>query len=251
MNHYRDDLSHILQRAKENNILSVISIGIDVKSSQKAVEIARRYEMVFATVGIHPHEVDKMDDTALETLSHLATTNPSHVVGFGEIGLDYFKKYSSPENQRKQLRNQLILAKELGLPIIIHDRDAHDDTLAILKQEAPFDCGGVMHCFSGNYEFATKVIDLGLHISIPGIVTFKKSTELQEVAKKIPLSSMLIETDGPFLAPEPWRGKRNEPLYTLYTVEKIAHLRDMDINMLASQTTANSIRLFHLPFDLE
>ncbi len=246
MQHYSDDLNEILDQAQESNISSIISIGIDEKSSQRAIELARQYEMIFATVGIHPHDVDNMNSTSLQFIAQLAQENQPFVVGYGEIGLDYKKKYSSPESQRNLFKTQLSLAKELQLPVIIHDRDAHDDTLAILKQSAPFDNGGVMHCFSGDYNFAKRVIDLGLHISIPGIVTFKNSHLMQDVATNIPLPSLLLETDGPFLAPEPCRGKRNEPHYILYTAEKIAQLRNMNINELAQQTTRNAHSLFRL-----
>jgi len=249
MKQYKSDLEDVISRAVNRNVLSILTIGIDESSSRQAVKLARRFDSVFAAVGVHPHEVDNMGHFALDAIGSLADDNRSLVLGYGEIGLDYFKCYSSPENQRKQFRNQLTLAKELCLPIIIHDRDAHEDTLSILQQQSPFDSGGVMHCFSGNYTFAEKILDLGLHISIPGIVTFKKSMELQEVARRIPLSSMLLETDGPFLAPEPWRGKRNEPLYVTYTAEKVAGLRDMDINELARITSRNSIELFHFPLD--
>jgi len=250
MKQYENDLEDVISRAVNRNVISILTIGIDESSSRKAVKLAFRFDSVFAAVGVHPHEADNLGHSTLEKIGCLVDDNRSLVLGYGEIGLDYFKCYSSPENQRKQFRNQLALAKELGLPIIIHDRDAHEDTLSILKQESPFDSGGVMHCFSGNYAFAEKILDLGLHISIPGIVTFKKSTELQEVARMIPLSSLLLETDGPFLAPEPWRGKRNEPSYVAYTAEKVAGLRNMDINELARITTRNSIELFHLPLDL-
>ena len=247
MQQYDNDLNEVLDRAGRHNIRSILTIGIDKKSSQKAVELSYQYEMVFAAVGIHPHDVDNVNDTTLDTIARLAAENPSQVVGYGEIGLDYMKKYSSPDIQRKKFRVQLALAKELQLPVIIHDRDAHEDTLSILKQASPFDYGGVMHCFSGDYELAEQIMDLGFHISIPGIVTFKKSQELQDVATRIPLSSMLLETDGPFLAPEPWRGKRNEPFYILYTAERIAQLRNIDINDLAKQTTRNAQSLFRLP----
>ena len=246
MQPYEKDLNEVLQRAKRFNIHTILAIGIDKKSSQKAVQLACQHEMVFATVGVHPHDVDNISNSTLDFIADLALNNPSKVVGYGEIGLDYMKNYSSPDNQRNHFQLQLILAKELNLPIIIHDRDAHEDTLAILKRHSPFEDGGVMHCFSGNLELAKQIIDLGLHISIPGIVTFNKSYELQNVATKIPLSTMLLETDGPFLAPEPWRGKRNEPCYILYTAEKIAHLRNIDINHLATQTSKNAQSLFGL-----
>ncbi len=245
MNAYAHDLDVVLQNAFQHNVRAVVSVGIDVHSSRRAVELARRYPMISATVGIHPHDVDNITDKTLPILADLAERNKEHIVGYGEIGLDYVKQYSSPENQRRQFRNQLSLADELGLPVIIHDREAHEDALTIL-QEGPLHYGGIMHCFSGDLDFAKKILDRGLHISIPGTVTFKNATLLQEVARKIPLSSLLLETDGPFLAPHPYRGKRNEPLFMLYTAQVVAGLRDISIEELARQTSQNAGALFGL-----
>lgn len=248
MSQYADDIDNILDKARTNNIQFVITIGIDEKSSRRAIELSIDHEMVYAAVGIHPHDVEHKSSTGLmKSMARLAEENRSQVVAYGEIGLDYFKKHSSPETQREFFSNQLALAKELHLPVIVHDREAHEDTLSILKQFSPFDHGGVLHCFSGKLEYAKQIIDLGFHISIPGIITFKNSQDLQEVATEIPLSSMLLETDGPFLAPSPWRGKRNEPSFILYTAEKIAQLRNIDLNELADRTTRNAQSLFHLP----
>jgi TatD DNase family protein len=245
MDAYTHDLDVILRDAFQHNVRAVVSVGIDVKSSKQAVELARRYPMISATVGIHPHDVDNITDRTLVIVADLAQENKEHIVGYGEIGLDYVKRYSSPENQRKQFRSQLSLADELGLPVIIHDREAHDDALTILR-EGPLKYGGIMHCFSGDLDFAKKIIDLGLHISIPGTVTFKNAALLHEVARKIPLSSLLLETDGPFLAPHPYRGKRNEPRFILYTAQAIAKLRDISIDELAKQTSQNAKALFGL-----
>jgi TatD DNase family protein len=245
MDAYAHDLDVILQNAFQHNVRAVVSVGIDVHSSRRAVELARRYPMISATVGIHPHDVDNITDKTLPILADLAERNKEHIVGYGEIGLDYVKQYSSPENQRRQFRNQLSLADELGLPVIIHDREAHEDALTILR-EGPLHYGGIMHCFSGDLDFAQKILDRGLHISIPGTVTFKNATLLQEVARKIPLSSLLLETDGPFLAPHPYRGKRNEPLFMLYTAQVVAGLRGISIEELARQTSQNAGALFRL-----
>jgi TatD DNase family protein len=246
MNAYLNDLDAILQNAFLHNVRAVTSIGIDLNSSIHAVELARKYPMVSATVGIHPHDVDNITDRTYPILADLVQKNKGHIVGYGEIGLDYAKLYSTPENQRKQFRNQLALAHELRLPVIIHDRDSHEDTLMILRKAEPLQFGGVMHCFSGDFEFAQKILDLGLCISIPGTVTFKNADLLREVAGKIPLSSLLLETDGPFLAPHPYRGKRNEPLFLLYTAQTIAELRNISIEELAYQTTQNATTLFGL-----
>jgi TatD DNase family protein len=246
MHAYFDDLDAILQDAFVHNVHAVASIGTDVDSSVRAVELARKYPMVSATVGIHPHDVDNITDRTFSILADLAQNNKEHIVGYGEIGLDYVKGYSSPENQRRQFRNQLLLADELGLPVIIHDREAHEDTLTILQERGPLRYGGIMHCFSGDVDFARKILDLGLLISVPGTVTFKNAAFLQEVAQKIPLSSLLLETDGPFLAPAPYRGKRNEPYFILYTAQTVATLRDITIEEVARQSSQNAKTLFGL-----
>jgi len=248
MDAYKADLDHILQNAYQHNIRAIVSVGIDLASSIAAVDLSRKHEMVFATIGIHPHDVDNIINTTLSMVADLAEKNKNHIVGYGEIGLDYVKNYSSPENQRKQFRNQLSLAEDLQLPVIIHDREAHEDTLTILKERGPLKYGGIMHCFSGDIDFAQEVLDLGLYISIPGTVTFKNAQSLKEVVKCLPLDSLLLETDGPFLAPQPFRGKRNEPLYILYTAQEVAALRDISLDELAKHTSRNAKTLFGRPF---
>lgn len=247
MDAYKDDLDAVLEQAHRNHVRWVISIGIDVKSSRHAISLAKKYPMIKATVGIHPHDVSHIQTETFDILAELAAENNNHVVGYGEIGLDYVKNHTPPELQRRYFRSQLALAKELGLPVIIHDRGAHDDTLRLLQEAAPFEHGGVMHCFSGDMTLARQVVALGFYISIPGVVTFKNATELQEVARLVPLSSLLLETDGPFLAPVPWRGKRNEPAFLLHTAQLIADLREISINEVARQTSVNATALFHLP----
>lgn len=244
MESYSDDLKETLARAKRHGLQSIISIGIDEKSSFNAVKISQTYSMVKATVGIHPHDVEKTDNATYDRLIELASNNRTNVVGYGEIGLDYAKQYAEPVIQKKAFREQLEIAKSLKLPVIIHDRNAHDDSLEILREAGPFPNGGVMHCFSGDLHFAQQIIDIGFLISIPGIVTFKNGAELQTVARKIPLQSLILETDGPFLAPEPWRGKRNEPSYLLYTAQKVAELRRLPIEEIANQTSNNVQNLF-------
>jgi len=247
MDDYADDLELILERARQNHIRMIISIGIDEKSSRQAIALAGKYPMIKATVGIHPHDVTSIQPDSLDILAGLVETNRDKIVGYGEIGLDYVKNYAPPDLQRHCFRAQLILAKKLGLPVIIHDREAHADTLNILREEAPFKHGGVMHCFSGDLAFARQVLELGFHLSIPGVVTFKNAADLQETARFAPLTSLLLETDGPFLSPVPRRGKRNEPAFLLYTAQMIAELRGISINEVARQTSANAINLFRLP----
>lgn len=243
---YAADLQSVVERAHRHNVTGVVTIGTDLSSSRAAVGIAQKYPSIWATVGIHPHDAESATHMDLSHLSVLAQSNPQEVVGYGEIGLDYAKMYSKPEIQRSLFRNQLALARELNLPIIIHNRDAHEDCLEIITEEGPLLHGGVMHCFSGDLEFAKKVIDLNLHVSIPGIVTYKKAHDLQRVAAQTPLERLLIESDGPFLAPVPYRGRRNEPVYTLYTAAFVASLRKTSIEVIADQTTKNVRALFKL-----
>jgi TatD DNase family protein len=244
MSAYAPDLDKVLERAFTTSIKRIISIGIDLQSSKNCIALARHHKQIFATIGIHPHEVELLNDKEYAALFKLFEDHSPHIVGFGEIGLDYRKLHSDPTKQRFHFRRQLEMARELNLPVIIHNRDADDDMYSILRQALPLAKGGIMHCFSGDYSFAQRVLDLGLMISVPGIVTFKNSKTMQEVAQKIPLSSMLLETDGPYLAPHPFRGKRNEPAYLIYTAEKIAELRQIDVEELTKQTTANAEKLF-------
>jgi TatD DNase family protein len=246
MEAYQDDLEELLQRARQNKIDHIITIGIDLKSSLHAAELASSRDNISATIGIHPHDVDACTTATYDKLGEIFDKYTEYIVGYGEIGLDYVKEYSTGENQRIHFSNQLALAKELRLPVIIHDREAHDDTLRILQQAGTAEFGGVMHCFSGDCQLAEKVLDLGFYISIPGVVTFKNALDMQEVARTIPLERMLIETDGPFLSPHPLRGKRNEPVNVLYTADCIARLRGISLDEVARQTTANAKELFKL-----
>ncbi len=245
MSAYKHDLESVLANAQEKGVSTIITIGIDIKSSQKAVSLARQHKNIFATVGIHPHEATHCNDDMLHQLSDLG--KDSKVVGYGEIGLDYAKKYSPPDVQQDVFYKQLLLAKKLKKPVIIHDRDAHKDTLKLLRKAGDFPQGGVMHCFSGNVKLAQQVIELGFMISIPGVVTFKNAKELQKVVKNIDIQHILVETDGPFLAPVPFRGKRNTPDKLLYTAKKIAEIKNISLEQVANKTTANAIKLFKLP----
>lgn len=243
---YNDDLEKVLNEAFTNHIKKVVTIGIDLVSSRDAITLARRYQQVSATIGIHPHDVDNLENSHYTELEQLYIHNSKYIVGFGEIGLDYVKQHSEPSRQREHFKRQLDLAHALKLPVVVHNRDANDDTIKLLRESKPLDYGGIMHCFSGDVDFAHKVLDLGMLISIPGIVTFKNATVLHEVAREIPLDSMVLETDGPFLAPHPFRGKRNVPSYLLFTAKKIAELREIDIEQVGKQTTANAENLFKL-----
>lgn len=243
---YSDDLNKVIERASTNQVRRIVTIGIDTASSQAAVRLAKIYPQISATIGIHPHDIDNSTDADYTLLEDLHRDNPKDIVGFGEIGLDYVKQYSQPANQRTHFTRQLDLAHSMKLPVIVHNREANSDTLKILNRAKPLEHGGIMHCFSGDYDFAKKVLDLNMLISIPGIVTFKNAKELQEVARKVPLEYLVLETDGPFLAPHPYRGKRNEPGYLLYTAEKVAQLRNISIDEVARQTSINAENIFRI-----
>jgi TatD DNase family protein len=239
---YDSDRDQVIAEAVHNGVGRILTIGIDLASSTKAVNLADRYPAVYAAIGVHPHNATSIDDNCYQLLKVLA--GHPKVVAYGEIGLDFVKKYSPVQKQMTQFRKQIHIAKELRLPLIIHDRGAHLETMRILRDESPFPNGGVMHCFSGDAELAAEVIDLGLHISVPGIVTYKNGTMLQEVVRRVALDGILIETDGPFLTPVPERGKRNRPALVLHTARKIAELKAISLAEVVRRTTMNAEALF-------
>lgn len=237
-----DDIGIIISRAAAHGVAPIITVGIDLESSRKAIRLAAQYDSVYATVGIHPHNVAELHDSSYAELESLCRM--PKVIAYGEIGLDYVKQYVPQDIQRQHYARQVDLAKKMKLPIVIHDREAHADILHILQQRAPFAAGGIMHCFSGDWQLAQNVLDLGFAISIPGVVTFTKADVMQEVAKKVPLDRLILETDAPFLAPEPLRGKKNVPEYVLYTAQKIAALRGISLEEVACATTENARNIF-------
>ena len=245
MDAYHPDLDEVLSTAAHHGIGKIVTIGIDDQSSRQAVLLAHRYDNVFATVGFHPHDTAKVTPKALQQLADL--TADRKVVGFGEIGLDYVKNYAPQEVQRQVFTAQLHLAKDLDLPIIIHDREAHTDICRLIEAAGPFPRGGVMHCFSGDRHLAEQMIAMGFALSIPGVVTFANAHSLHEVVRSIDLQHLLLETDGPYLAPVPFRGKRNEPKLMVLTAQKVAELKGVTLDDIAEATTMNAMRLFRLP----
>ncbi len=235
------DRDEVIERAKEAGVGAIVVVGIDLADSKKAVALARRYPMVYATVGVHPHDAAAVTQETYEELRTLA--GEDKVVAYGEIGLDFFRNRSPREVQIKRFGEQLDLSVELGLPVIIHDRDAHNETLEMLKIHKG-KLHGVVHCFSGDYEMARQCIDLGYYISIPGTITYKKSDVLRNVVRNIPLERLLVETDAPFLAPEPKRGKRNEPAFVFHTARRVAEIRGTLYDAVASTTAQNARELF-------
>ena len=239
---FDDDRNEVIKRAKENGIDYILNIGINSESCRKAITLADSYDFIYASIGIHPHDAKDVDEDTYAVLKSLA--NNKKVLAFGEIGLDFYRNLSPKGIQIKRFREQINLANELKLPVVIHNRDAHKETLEILKEEGAKNLGGIIHCFSGDYSMAKSCIDMGFYISIPGTITFPKAVELQEIVKKLPLSKILIETDCPFLTPVPYRGKRNEPSFVRYVAEKIASLKDTPLEEVAEITSQNFRSLF-------
>lgn len=242
MKEFDPDRKEVIERAGLAGVDLIVTVGTNPGLSRKAISIARQHENVYATVGIHPHDAAGADDQTLDEMKSLA--RDPKVVAYGEIGLDYFRNISSREKQIEMFARQLELAGELNLPVIIHDRDAHEQTLRMVKASGVR--RGVFHCFSGDWPMARQCIDLGFYVSVPGVVTFDKSRVLQEVVRQLPLDSMLLETDCPYLTPVPHRGKRNEPSFIVHTAKKVAEIRGMNWEEAAQAAAANTCRLFRM-----
>jgi TatD DNase family protein len=248
MKPFDQDRQQVLDRALESDIGYMITIGIDLPSSEQALQLAHQYDFVYSSIGYHPHHAKDMETQALEELSRLASE--PKVVAWGEIGLDFFHRHSPPETQKKVFTRQLEMAVDFDLPVIIHVRDAHEEMLEILTKTGKKRHKGVIHCYSGDYALAMVLIEMDYYISIPGTVTYKNAFQIQDVATRIPLEHLLLETDAPYLAPVPKRGKRNEPSFVIYTAKKIAQLRDITFQEVCRQTTDNAKTLFSLPDSL-
>lgn len=225
-----EDVGEALQRAHEVGVAEVITVGINLGSSRRAVEMAHTYLGVHAVIGVHPHEAADLDREALRELKHLAS-DPA-VVGIGETGLDLYRNLSPRPDQERAFRSQLELALELALPVVVHDREAHDETLRILEEYAPFEGKLVMHCFSGGLEMAHAVLEMGGYISVAGPVTFHNARRLQDIVRALPLDRLLVETDCPFLSPHPYRGKPNSPARLVLIASKVADLKGVPLEEL-------------------
>lgn len=242
---FADDLPGVLERARKNGVTRIITIGVDPPSNAAAVRLAASYPQIYAAVGIHPHDSRPLGPEDLEALR--AAAGEPKVLAIGEAGLDYYWNRQPRDVQESCLRMQIVLAGELGLPVVFHIRDAFDDFFRIAADYASILPGSILHCFSGDWTIARRCLDMGFYLSMPGTVTFAKAKAQQEVARLAPLDRLLVETDSPYLAPVPFRGKVNEPSYVLHTARKIAELRGVELEELAAATTANTIRAFHMP----
>jgi TatD DNase family protein len=236
---FDEDRDELIKSLREKNVDLVVNPGADIETSKSAVELSNKYDFIYAAVGVHPHDVSDLDDSAIETLREMATKN-NKVVAIGEIGLDYYYDHSPREAQKEWFKKQILLANELKLPIIIHDRDAHADTFDIIREYKSDEIGCVLHCYSGSVELAREYIKMGCYISIPGTVTFKNSRKVREVAREIPLNKLFIETDSPYMAPEPHRGKRNDPSLVAFVADKIAQEKGISYEEVCEKTKENA-----------
>lgn len=246
---FDDDRDDVVQRAKDVGVELMLNIGTGdphTDDFRRAVAVANRYDNVFASVGVHPHDAKLYNDAAEDRLIQLIDSSRK-VIAWGEIGLDFYYDHSPHDVQISVFRRQIRKARELGLPIIIHSRDADDETVEILREECASDFrGGIMHCFGGTPEMAEMLMDIGFLISFAGNVTFKKADNLRDAARVIPLDKLLVETDCPFLTPVPFRGKRNEPSFVVHTARFLAEFKEVPFEDLTAATTANFKRFFSL-----
>ncbi|MBU0573192.1 MAG: TatD family hydrolase [Candidatus Margulisbacteria bacterium] len=236
------DLAEVIKRAREANVEAILNASFDIASSREAVKLAQEYDFIYAAVGIHPHHAPEVNDNIFAEIKELA--KDKKVAAIGEMGIDYFKNISPQDVQQHVFRKFLALAQELELPAIVHCRDAQEDTIRIMREENNGKLRGVFHCFAGDERLVRFAQEIGFLISFTGNITFKKADQVRENARKAPLEMIMIETDCPYMAPEPYRGQRNEPAYVVRVAEKIAEVRNMRIEEVAMETTRNAKKLF-------
>ncbi len=240
---FDNNMDNIIQAARDNDVSYLLCVCIDMNNFPAVKAIAEQYDNVSASVGVHPNETDT-HDPGIEELIDLASDGS--IVAIGETGLDYYRTEGDVEWQQQRFRRHIAAAKKIKKPLIVHTRNARADTIQLLKEENAADIGGVMHCFTEDWDMAKKALDLGFYISFSGIVTFKNAKELQQVAQRVPADRMLIETDSPYLAPVPYRGKPNQPAYVKYVASFLAELRQEPYETIAKTTTENFARLFNI-----
>ena len=239
----RDDLPQVLDAMRDNGVTHALCIGVEMDAWPNVHALATAHPNLYASVGVHPDYAD-LEEPTVDLL--VARARDSKVVAIGETGLDYFRRTGDLDWQRRRFRTHIRAAREAGRPLVIHTRAAAADTIAIMGDEHAGEAGGVMHCFTETWEVAERALDLGFHISFSGIVTFRNATALKDVARRVPLARMLIETDSPYLAPVPHRGKRNQPAWVRHVAEEIAALREVPVETIARATSDNFFRLFRI-----
>ncbi len=240
---FNGEVDQIVSNFLSAGVEKAICVGCDSISNKKAHEIAQKFDRVYYTVGFHPDDCDKYNE---QELFDYFNANDKRLVAVGEIGLDYFHNKENKDNQKRVFEEQINLAKQHKLPIVIHCRDAYGDTLEILKKHAPFEFGAVMHCYSGSWDFAKELLKLGVKFSFTGTVTYKNAKNVQEVAKNLPIGSFFFETDSPYLTPTPYRGKRNEPKYVVEVAKFVAELRNIDHKELEKITDQTAKKFFKI-----
>ncbi len=247
-NDFEEDIEEIIQRAKENGVNMILNAGNNIDELDKQLELSEKYPFIYAAVGVHPHNAQEYPNLTAADL--ISKTSHKKVIGIGETGLDYYYDYAPREMQIKLLNEHIIAAQETGLPLIIHNRESDEDMIAELGRaykKKPF--SGVIHCFSSGQKLADFALEIGFYLSASGMITFNKCGELREIFAKLPIDRLLVETDSPFLAPIPKRGRRNEPSFVKYTAEKLAQIRNMDFDKLAQITSDNFCNLFRKASD--
>ena len=235
---YSDRMDDVIRMAVDKGVEKIISVGVDLETSEECIKIAEKYSSVYATCGYHPHNAGQVPNRYLYELEQFYE-HPK-VVAVGEIGLDYYYNFSQPKDQKRVYQEQLEMARALALPAVVHCRDSDDDVLSGIQKSSHE--SGVIHCFSSNLDFANSILDTGFHISFTGLITFVK--ELEVVVQKIPLNKMMVETDSPYLSPKPHRGKKNEPAFVIHVAEKIAALKKISLEEVAKITTKTAYKLF-------
>jgi len=241
---FDNDRDVVLRRSRENGVSIIINVGSSMSGTKRSIELAEKNDFVYAAIGIHPHEADNVREEDLEIFEGLLKM--PKVIAVGEIGLDYYKNISSNQNQKRLFARLLEKAKSSNLPLIIHNRDAHKDIIAILRDVMGDQVKGVMHCFSGDQGFLETCLAMGFFISFTCNITFKNAGRLRQIAGLVPMDRLLVETDAPFLAPQDFRGKRNEPMYVRYVAEEIAKIKGLSFEEVANITTENAQKLFRI-----
>ncbi len=241
---FKDDVDSLLSSMTENNVGMILNSCSEIAEIPYILELCDKYPFMYASIGVHPHEVENMTEKDLDILREYS--NHPKVKAIGEIGLDYFYDFSPRDLQKTWFAHQVELAKELKLPVVIHDRDAHKDSMDILREHNVSEVGGVFHCYAGSVEMAKEILDWGMYIAFGGSLTFKKSVKPKEVAAYVPLDRIVIETDCPYLTPEPHRGKRNSSLYIHYVAEKLAEIKGISVDEIENATFENAKRLFNI-----
>lgn len=244
MDNYKDRFDEVLATAKDYGVEKVVIPGVEPSGFKRIAELCEKYENVYGAVGVHPEDLDSYNEEGENLIREYL--KQKKIVAVGEIGLDYYWDKSQIERQKEIFEKQILIAKEAGKPVLVHDREAHLDTFEILKKTKANDVGVVMHCFSGSPEFAMECVKEGFYIALGGVVTFKNAKKVKEVAKIIPLDKLLLETDAPYMTPVPYRGKENQPAYVKFVAQEIANLRNISFEEVAFRTTENAKKFLNL-----